>query len=145
MNFIRSHQLFKRFNKACVFYKKRLYVFGVFSTVYGTTMWKFRDHPNEIFRMALAGSLSNMACEVCFHFADTINTRSKVHKINVGTYRMLNQIFMEEGMYGLYKGVSACFYGSIVCGFLYFSLYKLLKSEFKKLAGDRVHSSIIFL
>lgn len=58
---------------------------------------------------------------------------------------MLNTIIMEEGVYGLSKGISACFYGSIVCGFLYFSLYKMLKSYFHKIFGDRMHSSLIFL
>jgi hypothetical protein len=57
--------------------------------------------------MALAGSLSNMLCEMTFHFADTVNTRSKLSVHNVSTFRMLNQIFMEEGVYGLSKGISA--------------------------------------
>lgn len=58
---------------------------------------------------------------------------------------MLNQIFMEEGMYGLSKGISAAFYGSIICGFLYFSIYKLMKSYLYEKGNGKVHSSLIFL
>lgn len=145
MNYLRNHQLFKRFTNALVFYKRRLYVFGAFSTFYATTLYKNRDNSSEIFRMALAGSLSNMFWEITFHFADTVNIRSKLHKQNVNTFHMLNTIFMEEGLYGLSKGISAWFYGSIVCGFLYFSLYKLFKTYLFKLNDGKVHSSLIFL
>lgn len=145
MNYIKSHHLYKRFTNFLKFYRRRLYVFGAFSTVYSATLYQHRNHQNEIYRMALAGSLSNMIWEVGFHFADTVNIRSKLHTQNVSTYHMLNQIFMEEGVYGLSKGISACFYGSIVWGFLYFSLYKKLKSYLHTLFDGRVHVSFVFL
>jgi hypothetical protein len=104
-----------------------------------------RNHKSDIFRMAMAGSLSNMLCEVGFHFADTVNIRSKLHTQKVSTYRMLTHIFMEEGMYGLSKGISACFYGSIVCGFVYFSLFKLLKAQIYQLTGDKMPLSLLCL
>ena len=86
-----------------------------------------------------------MICDVLFHFADTVNTRSKLSSQHVSTYFMINKIYMEEGIYGLSKGISAGFYGSIVCGFIYFSLYKTLKAYmFEKFEG-KLHSSLIFL
>lgn len=139
------NKLFQRITNAAKFYQKRLIVFGGFTSAYGLALYKFRNHENEYFRMALAGSLANMFCEISFHFADTVNIRSKLHKANVNTFHMLNHIYMEEGLYGLSKGISACYYGSIVCGFLYFTLYKALKGYFNKYFGDKVHSSLIFL
>lgn len=77
--------------------------------------------------MGLAGSLSNVICEMSFHFADTVNVRAKVHHKPVSSYKMALNIFGNEGLYGLSKGISACYYGSIACGLVYFSLYKVLK------------------
>ena len=107
MSFITGHPYVKRMVNGFLFYKRRWYVFGVFSTFYCGVLYKFRNHQNEIARMALAGSLSNMICEVGFHFADTVNIRAKLHTHNVSTSHMLSQIFMEEGLYGLSKGITA--------------------------------------
>lgn len=60
MNFFTGNQYFKRAVNVFKYNKKRWYVFGAFSTVYGATMYKYRSHNNEIVRMALAGSFSNM-------------------------------------------------------------------------------------
>ena len=114
MNFFKNNALLKRIGNGFLFYKKRFYVFGAFSTVYLSALYKFRNHENEIVRMAMAGSISNMITEVSFHFADTVNTRSKLNTKNLSAYRMLSQIYTEEGMYGLSKGITASFYGSLV-------------------------------
>ena len=126
-NYFKKNQLGKRFIDSCRFYKKRLYVFGAFSTAYGGIMYINRNHKNEIFRLALAGSFSTMLWEVGFHFADTVNIKSKLHNEKMSTVKMWKLITKQDGIYGFSKGISATFYGSIVCGFLYFSLYKFLK------------------
>lgn len=145
MNYLRSHRTFQRISSGVKFYRNRLIAFGAFSAAYGCVLYKHKNHPNEIYRMALAGSLSNMIWEVGFHFADTVNIRSKLHAQNVTTFHMLSHIYREEGIYGLSKGISACFYGSIVWGFMYFSLYKMLKSFLHRELDQKVHSSVIYL
>jgi len=49
---------------------------------------------------------------------------------------MMRNIYKKEGLQGFSKGFSACFYGSIVCGFIYFSLYKFFKGFFKEKLGE---------
>lgn len=86
--------------------------------------------------MGVAGSLANVIVEAGFHFIDTVNVRTKVHDSNISSMLMVKQIYTKEGLYGFLKGFSACYYGSIVCGFLYFALYKLFKLYFKDLLGE---------
>ena len=65
-----------------------------------------------------------MIVETSFHFVDTVNVRAKVSEKNTTSLNMVKKIYASEGIYGFSKGFSATFYGSIVCGFIYFSLYK---------------------
>ena len=80
--------------------------------------------------MGIAGSLANMICECAFHIIDTINIRSKIPegiKVKESTFQKIKRIYSAEGFYGFGRGFSACFYGSIFCGFSYFFLYKTIK------------------
>ena len=94
--------------------------------------------------MGLAGSLSNMLCEMFFHFADTVNVKAKTHHRPISSYGMALTIFMNEGIYGLSKGISACYYGSIAVGLMYFSLYKLLKQKLHELLDGKVNEGFVF-
>ena len=116
----------KAFNFA-YFHRKRLAVFGGFTTLYGTLCYKSKDSKNEIYKMGMAGSLANLAVEVGFHFVDTVNVRTKVSDTNMSSSNMVKHIYSKEGISGFTKGFSACYYGSAACGFIYFSLYKLFK------------------
>jgi hypothetical protein len=86
--------------------------------------------------MGIAGSLSNQIIEARFHFVDTVNVRAKTSEANLSSLNMVKKIYTKEGISGFTKGFSACFYGSIACGFLYFSLYKLFKQVFRDLFGS---------
>lgn len=112
--------------------KSRLVVGGVFLTAYSGASYYWRKHENEILRMAIAGSLANCVMECSCHFADTVNIRSKVHDTNISSFNMVQAIYNKDGMGGFAKGFSACFYGSIVCGFIYFGLYKAFKNFCKE-------------
>lgn len=94
--------------------------------------------------MGIAGSLSNLLIESGFHFVDTVNVRAKVSESNVSSITMVKRIYATEGLYGFGKGFSACFYGSVVCGFIYFSLYKIMKQWFRSTFGDSVHISFSY-
>lgn len=109
------------------FYRRRIGIGMTFSSAYGYTCYKSTNAKNEVFRMAMAGSLANLIVETSFHFVDTVNVRAKVSEHNESSIHMVQKIYAKEGIYGFSKGFSACFYGSIVCGFIYFSLYKVLK------------------
>lgn len=45
---------------------------------------------------------------------------------------MFKHIMKNEGVYGLYKGFSACFYSSILYGYVYFFAYKGMKIYLKE-------------
>lgn len=49
---------------------------------------------------------------------------------------MVKNIYAKEGIQGFSRGFSACFYGSIACGFIYFALYKLFKLYFREFFGE---------
>ena len=55
------------------FHRKRLFVFGGFTGVYGYSCYKSKESTNEIFKMGMAGSLANLLVEISFHFVDTVN------------------------------------------------------------------------
>ena len=99
---------------------------------------------NEVFRLGVAGSLANVLVECGFHFVDTINVRTKVSESNDTSLKMMKKIYMKEGIIGFSRGFSACFYGSIACGFIYFSLYKIFKSYFRDYFGSNVNMAWVF-
>lgn len=96
--------------------------------------------------MGVAGSLANTVCETSFHLVDTVNIRSKAMSgVNTTMAGQINKIWAREGLYGFCKGFSACFYGGVMTGFLYFALYKQFKHSFHDLLGDKYDSTYIFL
>ena len=48
-------------------------------------------------------------------------------------------------MYGFGRGFSACFYGSIFCGFSYFFLYKSIKLQLYETLGTDINPTYVFL
>jgi hypothetical protein len=78
--------------------------------------------------MAMAGSLALTTVECMFHFVDTVNIRSKAQTASISSRSMINKIWAKEGIKGFGMGFSACFYGSVLGGFMYFGLYKILKT-----------------
>jgi hypothetical protein len=109
------------------FHRRRIIVAGTFCTTYGVSCALSTKSPNEIFRMGIAGSVANLIVESAFHFADTVNVRAKLSDKGESSLHMVRRIYAKEGLYGFSRGFSACFYGSAICGFLYFSLYKVFK------------------
>lgn len=118
------------------FHRKRAAVTTGFCTAYGYLCYKGRKLDNELVRMGVAGSVGNTIVECMFHFLDTINVRAKVSEKSVSSLTMVKHIYHGEGLQGFFKGFSACFYGSVICGFIYFSLYKFFKGVFKEMLGD---------
>lgn len=53
---------------------------------------------NEVIRMGLAGSLSNVIIEGAFHFFDTVNVRAKVSTKNLSSLGMVKKIYAKEGI-----------------------------------------------
>lgn len=94
--------------------------------------------------MGVAGSLANLIVEGGFHMVDTVNVRAKVSDKHMSSLSMVKMIYKKEGVFGFSKGFSACFYGSVACGFIYFSLYKLFKGVFKDYLGDEYNIAWTF-
>lgn len=94
--------------------------------------------------MGVAGSLANLTVEAMFHFADTVNVRAKISDGNDSSLKIVEKIYKKEGLKGFSRGFSACFYGSVACGFIYFSLYKLFKIYFKDYFSKDTNMAVIF-
>lgn len=118
------------------FHRRRILTAGAFTGAYALTLKYTTDVPNEFIRMGMAGSFANVVVEAGFHFADTVNVRAKVSDTHVSSLRMVETIYKSEGLLGFGRGFSACYYGSIACGFIYFSLYKLFKQLSREFLGD---------
>jgi hypothetical protein len=106
-------------------------VAGAFLGSYGYLCKKTVNHPNEILRMGIAGSFAYVTVEAMFHFIDTVNVQSKLGEQNLSSFTMVRKIYQAEGLYGFSRGFSAMFYGSVICGFIYFAGYKYLKTYFQ--------------
>jgi hypothetical protein len=126
------------------FHKKRILVTGTILPLYGLGCYKAKDCDSEIIRMGVAGSLGLTIVECAFHLVDTVNIRTKTSTAEMSTGSMLSQIWKKEGVFGFGRGFSACLYGSMVCGFMYFVLYKYLKGVFISGFGETVDSAICF-
>lgn len=118
------------------FHRKRIFVASSFCGLYGIGCQQSIKSPLEMYRMGVAGSIANLVVESSFHFADTVNVRAKLSEKSVSSLYIAKKIYSKEGLYGFSKGFSACFYGSVICGFLYFSLYKVFKPFFKEFFGE---------
>lgn len=113
--------------------KLRYYLFLTsFTGAYIYSIYRARKSDNEVLRIGAAGSITTLVGESSFYFIDAINARSKVLKENISMGQMMKQVIKTEGIYGLYKGYSACYYSSILYGYLYFYIYKGLKCHMKE-------------
>ena len=136
-------------NNILYFHKKRILIGLGFCTAYGLLCKKTTNHPSEAVRLGIAGSIGNMICECGFHIIDTVNIRSKVvdgksSDASKSTWQQVRQIYTKEGVFGFGRGFSACFYGSIFCGFTFFSLYKLIKLKLYEIFGVTANPTMIF-
>lgn len=75
------------------FHRKRLIVSASFVTVYGITCRKTTNHPNDILRLGVAGSLANLVVESMFHFVDTVNVRAKLNDKSISSLNMARKIY----------------------------------------------------
>ena len=57
----------------------------------------------------------------------------------------MRHIYNKEGMFGFGKGFSACFYGSVFCGFSYCFLYKTIKLKYYETFGKEINPTFVFL
>lgn len=123
------------------FHKRRIGIAFAFLTGYGILCYNTTKHPKENVRLAIAGSIANMACDCLFHIVDTVNIRSKVvdvtQTVQRSAFEQVKAIYKKEGMFGFGKGFSACFYGSIICGLIYFYLYKSIKQKYYQVFGEK--------
>ena len=134
------------------FHKRRVGTFFLFCCIYYKVCHRSIGVEWEPYRLGIAGSIATVACECTFHIIDTINIRLKVRSANEenknkakqSTFKFAKRVFHKEGPYGFTKGISACFYGSVCCGFVYFFLYKLIKLNLYQKYGKDVNSTLVF-
>ena len=124
------------------FHRRRILVASAFTSTYAFLSYKAIGHPNELLRMGIAGSVAHVTVEAMFHFVDTVNVQSKLGESNHSSMSMVRKIYQAEGIYGFSRGFSAMFYGSVICGFIYFSSYKFLKTYFKDHFEDNIAAMV---
>jgi len=103
-----------------------------FTGIYMYSIYKAHKSENEVLRIGAAGSITTLIGESSFYFIDAINARSKILTTNVSFTSMLRSVLKTEGVSGLFKGYSACYYSSIFYGYLYFYMYKGIKCYLKE-------------
>jgi hypothetical protein len=127
------------------FHRRRITVAGGFCSAYGYLSYKAMSPKcNEIVRLGVAASLAHVIIEALFHVADTVNVRAKVSDSNDSSLKIVKKIYQKEGILGFTRVFSAMFYGSVFCGFIYFSLYKLLKVYLKEKYESKLNMSAIY-
>lgn len=134
----------KKWLNFAYFHRRRILVAGTFCGVYGYLCKKGVNHPNEFIRMGIAGSFAHVTVEAMFHFVDTVNVRAKLGDTNLSSISMVRKIYQAEGLYGFSRGFSAMFYGSVICGFIYFAGYKFLKSYLIENYGETQNAAMLF-
>lgn len=60
------------------FHRRRIFVAAGFLGSYGFASKMAVNHPNEILRMGIAGSVAHVTVEAMFHFVDTVNVQAKL-------------------------------------------------------------------
>jgi Mitochondrial carrier protein len=127
------------------FHRRRILVAATFTGCYSYLCYKATSPTyHDILRMGVAGSLANVVVESAFHFADTVNVRAKISDGNDSSMKIVQKIYAKEGIKGFSKGFSACFYGSVFCGFIYFSLYKMFKGYFKEFFDPSTNVAAVY-
>ncbi len=89
--------------------------------------------------------MANVIVECTFHFADTVNIRTKAHDTHVSSTSMIRKIYRKEGLIGFGKGISAAFYGAAIYGFFYFAIYKMLKNYLTEKFGGKYDMALCYL
>ena len=130
------------------FHKRRIFIAIGFCTGYGLLCWDSTKYESETFRLGVAGSLAMLICECAFHLVDTVNIKMKTAEgksAQKTTWQAMRSIYAKEGAYGFARGFSACFYGSIFCGFTYFFMYKTIKQSLYEMFPGINSTKVFFL
>ena len=118
------------------FYRRRIAWNTLGVTAYCVICKKAKGWENETLRMGVAGSISHGTVEAIFHFVDTVNIKAKANEAESHTTsQMVRKIYYSEGVLGFGRGIGAAVYGNYTAGFLYFIIYKWLKTNMPELGG----------
>lgn len=105
-------------------------------SLYISFCYRAKSWENETLRMGVAGSIAHGTVEAAFHFFDTVNISAKANEAEShSTSQMVRRIYAKEGVVGFSRGIGAAMYGSYTSGFVYFIIYKWLKSNIPELGG----------
>ena len=116
-------------------------VLGSFSICYLMLLYRARTSDNEILRIGAAGTLISLLGESVCYPIEAVNQKCKALTSNVSFTRMVREVLCNEGISGLYKGYICFYYSAITSGFLYFYVYKGLKTYMKEKIRPESRSS----
>jgi len=121
--------MFTRRNLMC---PKFLSICGLFSLSYLLLITKSCKSESEILRVAGAGSLSFLICELAFYPMDALNLQQKLNVNKISMPQMLRIVYKNFGPYGIYRGFSTSYYSSTTAGYAFFAMYKGIKVKLKE-------------
>ena len=76
------------FTRFCTSNKRSLCIFSVIGGLYTYALATGKTHPNEAYRLALAGSAASLVGECLGHVIDTVSTRAKYHHTSITSSQM---------------------------------------------------------
>ena len=124
---------------------KFLAALGLYSSIYSVIIYKSYMSNNEILRIAGSGSLTFLICEIFFFPLDALNLQQKIQKANLSTRQMLQQVYRHYGPYGVYRGFTTSYYSSTSAAYIFFVVYKGLKTKLKEKFKPRTQSECTFI
>ena len=87
--------------------------------------------------MGVTGSLTLSSTEATFFAIDALNSKAKVVSgKNTNTIHILKEAIKKEGPLSLFRGLETAFLGASAYGFMFFSIYHLLKDRYRDQMKD---------
>ena len=115
---------------------------------FGTIAYLSRNTKSASLKLAIVGSLSMTICDLLTHPFIVINTRVKSNvSTKINSIQIIKNIYAKEGPFGFLRGISSTYYMCSYGGFIYFGIYKFIKSSMKleTKKENRVYNACVFL
>ena len=100
-------------------------------TLYGFSCYCSKKTNLTSLKLGIVGSSAFFISDAIIHPLYVINCEVKSNITTTNSIGVIKNIYSKEGIQGFFKGMSATYYMGLVGGFIYFTLYKFLKSSIK--------------
>ena len=133
---INLRKAYRKVTKVTNFQTRSYLVCTAFTSAVGYIWYKWHSSEKEAIRIGAAGLLSVFAVEAAHFPLDSLNNKTKLQK-EMNTYQLMKHVYKTEGYWSFCKGFTSIYYGWILYGYLYFSIYKYLKHVLRPFFEER--------